>query len=140
MQQQSSNNTETQRIGKALGTTLRGGDVVAFEGELGAGKTTLIKGIAQHFGIEDVVSPTFTLMQVYEKTNKEDVALVHVDAYRIKTEQELIDIGIRDYLGHPNTICLIEWPESIPTLLERHNVRRVYIDQINESTRIINES
>jgi len=110
-------------------------------GDLGAGKTTLVKGIAEYFGINpnDVVSPTFTLMQVYEiRHTKYDIRkLVHIDTYRLKNEEQLIEIGAEDYLGDENTVCLVEWPEKLVSLLESKKILNIKIERVEESERVI---
>lgn len=110
-------------------------------GDLGAGKTTLVKGIAEYFGINpnDVVSPTFTLMQVYEiRHTKYDIRkLVHIDTYRLKNEEQLIEIGAEDYLGDENTVCLVEWPEKLVSLLESKKILNIKIERVGESERVI---
>ena len=95
-------------------------------GELGAGKTSLIKGLAVGLGVKkEITSPTFTLMNVYEvKSLKSKVkSLVHIDTYRLKDEKELVEIGVEDYLGRPDTICAIEWPEKIKNILNNADGR-----------------
>ncbi len=114
---------ETISMGIDLGKKLTGGDIVLLHGELGAGKTTLTKGIARGLGVkDDIVSPTFTLMNVYEGNA---LTLVHVDTYRLENEQDLIDIGIQDYLGSPDTVCIIEWPQKIQGLLKNEKTKDV---------------
>ncbi|MCK0131517.1 tRNA (adenosine(37)-N6)-threonylcarbamoyltransferase complex ATPase subunit type 1 TsaE [Flavobacteriaceae bacterium F08102] len=86
-----------------------------FYGEMGVGKTTLIKEIIQQLGVEDTVSsPTYSLVNVYE-TN-EGSAVYHFDFYRINDEEEALDMGIDEYLDSPHW-CFIEWPERIKNLL-----------------------
>lgn len=114
---------QTQEYGKKLAGTLRGGEVLAFSGELGAGKTTLIQGIAQGLGItQPITSPTFLLMRVYQlpKPKNGIAQLVHIDCYRIYSEQEIEDIGAVEYFGREDTVVLVEWPERIKKLLPRH--------------------
>lgn len=112
---------ETEKIGIKLSKDLRGGHILLLSGDLGAGKTALVKGIAKGLGIKnEITSPTFTLMNTYPINNKRTPNLnqmVHIDTYRLKHEKELIEIGAEDYLGKDNTICLIEWPEKIINLL-----------------------
>ena len=93
--------------------------VWTFLGEMGAGKTTLIKAIAQQFNVEDNVhSPTFSIVNEYG--NYRDDVFYHFDFYRIKNEVEVMDIGIDEYFDSDN-ICFIEWPQKIPSLLpEKH--------------------
>ncbi|GEM_PF-177750 len=121
---------ETLKIGLDIATDLKGGDIVLLYGELGAGKTTLTKGIASYFGIDDIVSPTFTLMQSYQiSDNRYRITnLVHIDTYRLEDEKDLIEIGAEDYLGDENTICIIEWPEKIEGLLKKYTIKKVIIN------------
>ncbi len=110
---------ETKEIGKELARTLEGGDIIILKGELGAGKTAFTKGIAEGLGIEkEVMSPTFTLMSVYPVDHETIKELVHVDTYRLETYKDLIEIGIEEYLGRPDTLTIIEWPEKVEKLLE----------------------
>jgi tRNA threonylcarbamoyladenosine biosynthesis protein TsaE len=115
---------ETEKIGIELSAKLKGGNIVLLSGNLGAGKTALVKGIAKGFGIKNTItSPTFTLMNLYPVNHSQSTIkqLVHIDTYRLKNEHELIEIGAEDYLGKPNTICLIEWPDKIEELLKNYN-------------------
>lgn len=131
---------ETKKIGKDIASELKGGDIVALHGDLGAGKTTLVKGIAEGLGIkEEITSPTFTLMNVYKIKNNElkIKELAHIDTYRLKNEQELIDIGVEDYLGAPDTICIVEWPEKIANLLRDKVVKYILIEHASETKRKI---
>ena len=100
-------------------------------GELGAGKTSLVKGIAKGLGIKhEITSPTFTLMNVYKlrTENSELRTLIHIDTYRLKDEKELLEIGVEDYLGKPNTICVIEWPEKISNLLKNYKTKNIALE------------
>lgn len=136
---------EMQQFGFDFASKLNGGDIVLLHGDLGAGKTTLTKGIAKYFGIDEVVSPTFTLMQEYELKDSclpagtarfKIERLLHVDTYRLENEDQLVEIGIEDYLGEKNTICIIEWPEKIKTLLENKKVIDVFIEHSEQGRRI----
>jgi|JI9StandDraft_1071089.scaffolds.fasta_scaffold15880_5 tRNA threonylcarbamoyladenosine biosynthesis protein TsaE len=104
--------SETEEVGYQLGLTLKEGDIVFLEGVLGAGKTTLIKGIAKAFGLQEsiITSPTFVLMHMYTD------ALVHFDLYRLQTLKEFQKAGLQEYL-EPPYITLIEWPSLIRPLL-----------------------
>jgi tRNA threonylcarbamoyladenosine biosynthesis protein TsaE len=93
--------------------------LVILRGELGAGKTTLVKGIAQSIGAaapEDVTSPTFTLVHEYQGRK---LKLYHLDLYRLETEQELLTLGIEDMEAEPDALVVVEWGEKFPSLLER---------------------
>jgi len=134
-------NSEKEMIlfGTEFAKTLQGGDIVLLEGNLGAGKTTLTKGIAKYFGIKKAItSPTFALMNVYpiRTKNSELRTLVHIDTYRLDEEKDLIEIGVEDYLGKPDTVCLIEWPEKINNLLLGKKVIRINIDHNGEGRKI----
>ena len=129
---------ETYEFGKKLAEHFRGGDILLLIGELGAGKTTLMKGLATGFGVEnDVTSPTFTLMNHYKTNNKDIKQLVHIDTYRLKDEFELKEIGVEDYLCEPDSLCVIEWPEKIGGLLKNKRTITVIIEQTGENTRKI---
>jgi tRNA threonylcarbamoyladenosine biosynthesis protein TsaE len=114
--------------------------LVLLRGDLGAGKTTLVKGIAEGFEAaraEDVTSPTFTLIHEYRGPR---TTLYHIDLYRIDTERELETLGLEDLLA-PNCILLIEWGEKFPRLLRDQNVEinleQVHEDQVREAERRI---
>lgn len=110
---------DMEQVGKKIAQTLTGGDIVLLYGELGAGKTTLTKGIAKELGVKDAItSPSFTLMNIYPTKHSEIKNLVHVDTYRLKESQDLLDIGITDYLNEKDTLCVIEWPEKLEDLLK----------------------
>lgn len=100
---------ETERVGMLLADQLRPGDIVAFYGGLGAGKTAFTRGVARGLGIEGpVASPTYTLVNEY-LTGR--LPLFHFDLYRLSSEDELFDIGWEDYLGR-NGVCCVEWSEN----------------------------
>jgi len=104
---------ETIKLGERLASILPDGITLALTGDLGAGKTTLVRGIAQGLGIEDVVqSPTFNIMKIYLKGSK---PLIHIDAYRL--ENVNTDIGLDEYIGYETGITVIEWPNYIAKLL-----------------------
>jgi tRNA threonylcarbamoyladenosine biosynthesis protein TsaE len=89
--------------------------VVLFNGEMGVGKTTLIKSLAKNLGVNDVTSsPTFSLVNEYQIIDNQYI--YHFDVYRLKNEMEAMDMGIEDYLYSGNW-CFIEWPEKIPNCI-----------------------
>jgi len=105
---------ETFAHGRALAASLRPGDVLALDGDLGAGKTQFVKGIAAGLGCEgDVTSPTFTLVHEYAGGR---LPLFHFDFYRLKNADEALRIGLDDYLGEGGVI-VIEWAGKFPELL-----------------------
>ena len=142
------NEKEMIDFGKKIAHDLKGGDVLCLYGELGSGKTTLTKGIAQVFEIKKrIKSPTFTLMNIYPVETRETGALaklklfnrvniVHIDTYRLQDEQELIDIGAEDYLGAEDAICIVEWPEKIEGLLKNKKCVKIRIEHDKNGRRI----
>lgn len=102
---------EAGRIGAAIGAALRPGDVVALSGDLGAGKTTLARAMLKARGLAgEAPSPTFAIVQPYAPPEV-DMAIAHVDLYRIEEADELIELGLDDYLY--DGALLIEWPERL---------------------------
>ena len=100
---------QTIGLGEKIGSFLRPGDIIALQGTLAAGKTTITKGIAHALGIaEDITSPTFTLISVYEGR----LPLYHMDVYRLEGSADFSDLGAEEML-YGNGICVIEWSEKI---------------------------
>lgn len=128
-------------LGEKIASKINGGDIILLQGEMGAGKTTMTKGIAKGLGITDeIVSPTFTLMNVYNvvKSQKSNVkSLIHIDTYRLESEDNLIEIGVEDYLGQADTITIIEWPEKITTLLKNKKTIEISIVKQDNNSREI---
>lgn len=120
----SKNYEETISFVKEYAKSLAGGDIVLLKGDLGAGKTVFAKGIVEYFCKDaiNVVSPTFTIVNTYNG----DKTINHFDFYRINSENELIAIGIEEYL-YGDAICLIEWPERAPNILKDLNCKLVNI-------------
>src|SRR5690348_4468483 len=103
---------ETIAAGRELSTVFHAGQLTVLRGNLGAGKTTLVKGIAEGFRAapeENVTSPTFNLVHEYRGP---DVTLFHIDLYRIDTQRELMTLGIDDLRSEPGAILLVEWGEK----------------------------
>ena len=109
---------ETRAFGAFLVAYLQRGDVVLLEGDLGAGKTTLVGGVAKAFGIEgDIISPTFNIMKCYFGGK---IPLYHIDAYRL--ENQNIELGLEEYI-EGNGVCFIEWPVFIESLIPDEHLR-----------------
>ena len=105
---------QTEQLGKNLAGLLRPGDVIAYYGDLGAGKTALTRGIAAGLGIEEpVTSPTYTIVNEYLSGR---MPLFHFDMYRLSSSDELFDIGWEDYLAHGG-VCAVEWSENVEDAL-----------------------
>jgi tRNA threonylcarbamoyladenosine biosynthesis protein TsaE len=116
---QSRSSAETIQIASSFASTLRRNDVVALTGELGSGKTQFVKGVCRYFGFQHhVTSPTFVILHRYEGVdrNSEPLLLYHFDLYRIRSSNEIYELGYEEYLGG-NGICLIEWAEVLGDLL-----------------------
>lgn len=107
-----------------------------FEGDMGAGKTTLIKSLAKAMGVTEVVSsPTFSIVNEYDAAGR---IIYHFDFYRIKNLQEAYDIGYEEYFYSGNP-CFIEWPEKIQELLPLHYIK-IAIETLNENERLLSIS
>jgi len=126
---------ETIEVGRQIAKLLAARSVVVLTGDLGAGKTTLVKGIAEGFHAaqeEDVTSPTFTLVHEYRGPS---VNLFHIDLYRIDTERELFTLGIDDLIDS-DSILLIEWGEKFERFRREHDAE-IAIRRVGESEREI---
>lgn len=125
---------ETINTGRKIGEILKSGDVIAYTGDLGAGKTTLTRGIALGMGLDDeVCSPTFSLVNEYRGKN---ITLYHFDMYRIMSEEALESTGFYDYLDDRNSVIVIEWSENISEFLPNSTIF-IGIEKISEDKREI---
>jgi tRNA threonylcarbamoyladenosine biosynthesis protein TsaE len=124
---------ETIALGRTLADLLRPPKIVLLRGDLGAGKTTLVKGIAEAFAAaeeEDVTSPTFTLVHEYRGPR---ATLYHIDLYRIDTERELDTLGLDDMM-EAGSVLLIEWGEKFPRFSKGRDVE-IAIERVSEEER-----
>jgi tRNA threonylcarbamoyladenosine biosynthesis protein TsaE len=122
------NEAETLNIGKELGASFKGGEVVALYGDLGAGKTIFTKGLAQGLGYKKVItSPTFVLMKVYNPDNPSIENFAHVDCYRVDSSEDLYGIGFNDYLGRRDTVMAIEWADKVDDVLQETKAKIVKV-------------
>ena len=111
------------------------GNVFAFYGKMGAGKTTFIKAVCEELGVKDVItSPTFAIVNEY-RTEPDDRPIYHFDFYRIKKLDEVYDMGYEDYF-YSGALCLIEWPELIEPLLPE-DATRVTITEHTDGSRTV---
>jgi tRNA threonylcarbamoyl adenosine modification protein YjeE len=108
---------DTARAGEALAALVRGGDAIALVGELGAGKTTLVAGLARALGAGPASSPTFALVHEYRGGR---LVVWHVDLYRIEREAELVELGLDDVIGDPRGVCLVEWADRFAVMPPDH--------------------
>ena len=123
---------ETEAVAAAFAQTLTPGTVIAYEGDLGAGKTAFTRGLAKGLGITDIVtSPTYTIVNEY-LTGR--LPLFHFDMYRLASSDDLFDIGWDDYLER-NGVCAVEWSENVADAME--DAVRVRIEKLDENTRKI---
>ena len=111
--------------------------VFAFHGQMGAGKTTIIEALCKAKGVKEVMgSPTFSIINEYVYTeNGEQRSIYHIDLYRLKDEQEIIQAGVEDCM-YSNQICFVEWPAKAPHLFDKNAVQ-VTIELVNETERSI---
>ena len=111
---------ETEQLGQRVGRALKSGSVIAYTGDLGAGKTAFTRGLARGLDIpERVTSPTFTIVNEYEGGR---LPLFHFDMYRLGGSDELFDIGWEDYLARGG-VCAVEWSENVEDALDGDTVR-----------------
>lgn len=123
---------ETEQVGQALAAQLTAGTVLALRGDLGAGKTAFTRGLARGLGYEGAVtSPTFTIVNEYEGGR---LPLFHFDLYRLKSADELWDIGWEDYLDRGG-VCAVEWSERAEELLS--DAAAVTLHRLDDETREI---
>ena len=123
---------ETEQVGQALGTRLLPGTVLAYEGDLGAGKTAFTRGLARGLGAtEQVTSPTYTIVNEYLSGR---IPLFHFDMYRLASADDLWDIGWEDYLERGG-VCAVEWSENVREAME--NAITVRIEKLGEESRKI---
>lgn len=124
---------ESIEFGKYIGSKLKKGDIVAYFGDLGMGKTTLTRGIVMGIGLnDDVFSPTFTLSNEYRGKS---INVYHFDMYRINGLDGLESIGFFDYPLEDN-ITIIEWSENVAEIFDDNTIR-IYIERIDDNTRKI---
>ncbi len=123
---------ETIELGRRIGTYLQRGDVIALQGTLAAGKTTITKGIAQALGVEEAVtSPTFTLISEYGGR----LHLYHMDVYRLDSTDDFLNLGVEDML-YGDGVCIIEWSEKVQTVLPQDTVIITLESQQDNSRKI----
>lgn len=140
MEYLSKNLEDTSKIAadfvKNLKPAAEGATVIGLYGELGSGKTTFMKFLAKSLGVEEeITSPTFVIMKKYELRNTSYDSLIHIDAYRIEKEEEMLVLGWKEMISDPQSLIFIEWPEKIEGLLPPHIV--VKFEHVGETERKI---
>lgn len=129
MEYLSKSQNQTEEIAFNYAKTLNKGDVVVLSGDLGAGKTAFVKGIARFFGLDGVTSPTYAYLNVYGEF------IYHYDCYRLSCGEDAERLGLTDYFGGDN-VCVIEWAENIEDALPKQ-VKKVTIIKTGEEERKI---
>jgi tRNA threonylcarbamoyladenosine biosynthesis protein TsaE len=122
--------SQTERIGMRLAQLIRPGDVICLEGELGAGKTVLAKGIGAGLGVrEPITSPTFIMVSEHRVPGS-TFCFYHIDLYRLSSPQEACGLGLEEYL-YGDGVCVVEWPERAAELLPRERLWIIikYVDE-----------
>jgi len=140
------NPDETIEYAKKFAKKLKGGEVIGLIGELGSGKTTFVKGLAEDLGIrENITSPTFVILKEYNilrpkvhlrGVHKKVEILVHIDAYRVGNIDDIKSVGIEDYFGRKDVVMVIEWAEKIREILPKNTIY-INFKHINENRREI---
>jgi len=126
--------SEINKVAEKFIEAYPGDRLFAFYGKMGSGKTTFIKALCENLTVVDyVTSPTFALVNVYETNHSKEI--YHFDFYRIKSLEELFDLGYEEYF-FSNEYCFIEWPELIEPLLPPNTIK-VYITETEQGSRIV---
>ena len=126
---------ETHKLGKSIGQKLKGGEILALFGDLGSGKTTFVKGLAEGLGIKRrITSPTFIIERIYKADKK--LTLYHLDLYRLDKIDEATQMEIKEIVSNPKNIVVIEWADEIINSLPK-NKWRIYFSYIDETKRSI---
>ncbi|MFH0804507.1 MAG: tRNA (adenosine(37)-N6)-threonylcarbamoyltransferase complex ATPase subunit type 1 TsaE [Candidatus Zambryskibacteria bacterium] len=132
---------ETAEIATGFANNLKSNEkvatIVGLYGELGSGKTTFMKYLAENFGIKETIkSPTFVIEKIYDLTpNLSFDKLIHIDAYRIEKEEEMLNLGWNEIIADPKNLICIEWPERIAKILPKHIV--IKFEHVSETERKI---
>ncbi|MFH1427613.1 MAG: tRNA (adenosine(37)-N6)-threonylcarbamoyltransferase complex ATPase subunit type 1 TsaE [Patescibacteria group bacterium] len=132
---------ETYNFAKKYAKKLEGGEVIGLIGELGAGKTVFVKGLAAGLGIKKTItSPTFVIMKIYKTTRAKRTQitdLCHIDAYRLRSANELQALGVEEYFNRPDTVAVIEWADRIKKILPK-TAKFVKLKSNGGNKRVIN--
>lgn len=137
------NEKETIFLGKELGKICRGGEVFVLSGNLGAGKTKLLQGLAQGLGVKERVnSPTFNILKIYKikkgvsRLGQNIKVFCHIDAYRLESEKDLTFLGVSEFFSQPEVVTAIEWAEKVKKIWPK-KARVIKIKSLTEKKREI---
>lgn len=116
---------ETWQEGFNFAKKLKGGEILALTGDLGAGKTKFLQGLAKGLGVKGRVnSPTFNILKIYPVSNNKKIKnFCHIDAYRLEGAKNLLDLGIEEYFQDKKTVTAIEWAEKVKSLFSKNTIK-----------------
>ncbi|HJN63011.1 MAG TPA: tRNA (adenosine(37)-N6)-threonylcarbamoyltransferase complex ATPase subunit type 1 TsaE [Candidatus Paceibacterota bacterium] len=131
---------ETNKLAGEILNTIKKSDkaiIFGLRGDLGSGKTTFVKAIAEHLGLKQTLtSPTFVIEKIYKLENKNFNHLIHIDAYRLEKGEELKTLGWEEISSDPNNLIFIEWPENVSDILPE-NTKYINFEFIDDKIREI---
>lgn len=114
---------ETKKLGEKVGKSLQGGEVLCFYGDLGVGKTTFLTGLITHFtGRKRILSPTFIIVRHYLVSHTTIKNIYHIDLYRLEKSEDMIHLGLNEFIYKPDTVVAIEWAERLKNLLPNRRI------------------
>jgi len=130
---------ETFNFAKKFAKQLIGGEVLCLVGDLGAGKTIFTKGVAAGLKVKNIItSPTFVLMKNYQVSEHQQIKnLIHIDAYRLINGQQLLEIGVKDFLNQPENIVIIEWADRVRDILPKKTIEIIFKINKNNQRKVI---
>ena len=129
---------QTKRFALNLAKKLKGGQIIALIGDLGGGKTCFTKGLALGLGIKRLVaSPSFVLIKIYPIRNRPFKQLCHIDLYRLKRPKDILNLGVSEFWGRKDTVCVIEWADKIKNLLLPYKKIIINFQFVDKNTRKI---
>ncbi len=123
--------TEATKLAETIAKTVKGGEIFALSGDLGAGKTTFTKALGRALGVKQTIpSPTFVMMQEFSTSKPKKLTLYHLDLYRTNSFKEVEGLGITQWWGRPETITVIEWADKIADHLPKNAIRIKFIRDV----------
>jgi len=138
MQKTTNSPEQTVNFGFNLAKKSKGGEIFSLIGDLGGGKTHFTKGFASGLGLtNEIASPSFILMKVYSIKHGQAKYFCHVDVYRLKRPEEILEVGLNEYLGRPDTITVIEWANKIKSILSGHRQKTLHFKFVDKNKRKI---